>query len=66
MVIQGRTKMLMSYALPSGSNTPLNDTTMPSDDSSTETNPKVHVPSLLTSKTATLNPQVGDQGKRYL
>ena len=48
----------------SSSNTPLNDTTKASDDSC-NTDPKVHVPSPLTSKTATLNPQVGDQCRRY-
>ena len=46
------------------SNTPLNDFTMPLDDSS-ETNFEVHVLSPLTSETATLNLQVGDQGRRY-
>ncbi|RVW33503.1 hypothetical protein CK203_105383 [Vitis vinifera] len=46
---------------PLGSSTPLNDTTMLSDDSS-ETNPKVHVLSPLTSETIALNPQVDDQG----
>ena len=50
---------------PLGSSTSLNDTTMLSDDSS-ETNPKVHVPSPLTSGTIALNPQVDDQGRRYL
>ena len=50
---------------PLGSSTPLNDTTMLSDDSS-ETNPKVHVLSPLTSETIALNPQVDDQGRRYL
>ncbi|RVW88049.1 hypothetical protein CK203_044448 [Vitis vinifera] len=44
-----------------GSNTPLNDTTMPSDDSS-KTNPEVHVPSPLTLEIATLNLQIGDKG----
>ncbi|KAL6324042.1 hypothetical protein AAG906_006313 [Vitis piasezkii] len=39
-VIQGRTKMLLSCP-PLSSNTPLDDTTMPSNDSS-KTNPKIH------------------------
>ena len=47
-----------------GSNALLNDATMPSNDSF-ETNPEVHVPSPLTFETATLNPQVSDQGRRY-
>ena len=42
----------------------LDDTTMPLDDSS-KTNPKVHVCSPLTSETTTLNPQDGEQGRRY-
>ena len=42
----------------------LNDATMPLDDTS-ETNPEVHVPSPLTLEIAILNPQVGDQGRRY-
>ena len=42
-----------------GSNTLLDDTTMPSDDSY-ETNPKVHVSSPLTFETATLNPHNGE------
>ena len=62
-VIQGRTKMLLTYP-PPGSNTPLNDTTMPSDDSS-KTNLEVHVPSPLTLEIATLNLQIGDKGRRY-
>ena len=49
---------------PLGSNTSLNGTTMPSDNSS-ETNLEVHAPSPITSEIATLNLQVGDQSKRY-
>ena len=49
---------------PPDTNTPLNDTTMPSEDSF-ETNPKVQVSSPLTLDNATLNPQVGEQGRRY-
>ncbi|KAL6348405.1 hypothetical protein AAG906_005713 [Vitis piasezkii] len=49
---------------PPGSNTSLNGTTMPSNDSS-ETNLEVHAPSPITSEIATLNLQVGDQSKRY-
>ena len=49
---------------PPGSNTSLNGTTMPSDNSS-ETNLEVHAPSPITSEIATLNLQVGDQSKRY-
>ena len=48
---------------PPDTNTPLNDTTMPSEDSF-ETNPKVQVSSPLTLDIATLNPQVGNQGRR--
>ena len=45
-------------------NTPLDDTSMSSDDSS-ETNLKVYVLSPLTSKIATLTPQDGEQGRSY-
>ena len=46
--------MLLSCP-PLSSNTPLDDTTMPSNDSS-KTNPKIHVLSPLTFETSTLNP----------
>ncbi|RVW82718.1 hypothetical protein CK203_046897 [Vitis vinifera] len=49
---------------PLSSNTPLDDTTIPLDDYF-ETNHEVHVPSPLTSETATLNPHNDEQGSRY-
>ena len=49
---------------PLGSNTPLDDTTISSNDFF-ETNPEVYVPSPSTFKTATLNPQDGEQDRRY-
>ena len=49
---------------PLSSNTPLDDTTIPLDDYF-ETNHEVHVPSPLTSETATLNPHNDEQGRRY-
>ena len=49
---------------PLDSNTPLNDIAMPLDDSS-KTNPEIHASSPLTLDNATLNPQVGEQGRRY-
>ncbi|RVW47349.1 hypothetical protein CK203_090328 [Vitis vinifera] len=47
-----------------GFNTPINDSTMPLNDTS-ETNLEVHVSSLLTLDIGMLNPQVGGQGRRY-